>query len=135
MIYPVFAYTSNLIMHTILIVEDEPSIRRFAALNLRARGYDVLEAASGEEALSEMRTHTPNMLLLDIWMPGMSGLDVLSEMSGDPTLARIPVVVFTAATNVEAIPREEYPNIADVLAKPVSAMRLVETVAHTLSLS
>ncbi len=120
-------------MQTILIVEDEPSIRRFAALNLRARGYDVLEAASGEEGLVEMRAHAPNMLLLDIWMPGISGLDVLSEMSGDPALARIPVVIFTAAINVETISREEYPNIADVLAKPISVMQLVETVAHTLN--
>jgi two-component system KDP operon response regulator KdpE len=78
----------------VLVVDDDPSIVRVVAANLRARGYDVLTAASGEAALTVVETHQPNCIVLDLGLPGIDGLEVLRRLR---TWATTPVVILTAA--------------------------------------
>jgi two-component system KDP operon response regulator KdpE len=77
----------------VLVVDDDPSIVRVVAANLRARGYDVLTVACGEAALTAVETHQPDCIVLDIGLPGIDGLEVLRRLR---TWATTPVVILTA---------------------------------------
>ncbi|MBN1312087.1 MAG: response regulator [Anaerolineae bacterium] len=118
---------------TVLIVEDEANIRKFASVNLVARGYDVVEADNARDGLNHLRGMQPDLLILDIRMPGMSGMDLLEIMSQEPDTSSIPVVVITASESAaDSMLGSAYPHIAEVLIKPVSAPRLIEIVASVL---
>jgi two-component system, OmpR family, KDP operon response regulator KdpE len=77
----------------VLVVDDEPSILRVVAANLRARGYETLTAASGEAALTMIETQQPDCIVLDLGLPGIGGLEVLRRLR---TWAATPVVILTA---------------------------------------
>jgi two-component system KDP operon response regulator KdpE len=77
----------------VLVVDDEPSIVRVVAANLRARGYEALTAASGEAALTLIETQQPDCIVLDLRLPGVDGLEVLRRLR---TRATTPVVILTA---------------------------------------
>lgn len=115
-------------MPTVLIVEDEVYIRQFVAVNLQARGYNILEAANAEDGLQQIRKHMPNALVLDIKLPGMSGWDMLRSISADPELPLIPVIVMTASSLHEYTDGEQYTNIVQKLLKPVSVTDLLDAV-------
>jgi CheY-like chemotaxis protein len=80
----------------VLVVDDDPSIRRMMIASLRREGYDFFEAANGREALEIMRRERPSVVLLDLMMPIVSGWDVLKERASDPDLYTIPVIVVSA---------------------------------------
>jgi two-component system KDP operon response regulator KdpE len=77
----------------VLVVDDEPPMVRVLAANLRARGYEVFTAASGEAALTAVETHQPDCIVLDLGLPGVDGLEVLRRLR---TWAMTPVVILTA---------------------------------------
>ena len=80
----------------ILVVEDHPQIGRAVCLILEAEGHDVTLVASGEQALSFLDGPRPRLVLLDVSLPGISGLDVLRRMRARPDLRDVPVIVDTA---------------------------------------
>ncbi|MBI3964976.1 MAG: response regulator [Chloroflexi bacterium] len=117
----------------IVVADDEADIRRLIAFTLRRRGYLVLEASSGDAALELIRAERPDLVVLDVMMPGLTGLEVAQALALDPTTAGIPVVMLSArgqVTEVEAgiasgartylvkpfIPQELAARIADILA-------------------
>ena len=112
-------------MARVLVVEDEVNIRQFVAVNLKVRGYDVIEAASAEEGLQQLRSHAPEALILDIKLPGMSGWDMLKEVSANPELPEIPVIILTASALVAHPDEHAYTNIIAKLIKPVSTTDLI----------
>ena len=81
---------------TVLVVDDDPNIRRMIVAALRREGYDFLEAPNGRDALDVMRTQHPDVVVLDLMMPVLSGWDVLRERQQDPVLSRIPVIIVSA---------------------------------------
>jgi len=85
----------------VLVVDDDPSIRRMIMAALRRDGYSFSEAANGKEALEAMRGDPPDIVILDLMMPIVSGWDVLRERSGDPDLISIPVIVVSANRSAE----------------------------------
>ena len=87
----------------VLVVDDDPSIRRMiiAALKRGDIVYDFLEAANGQEALNQMRSAHPEVVLLDLMMPVVSGWDVLRERADDAELRAIPVIVVSANRDPE----------------------------------
>jgi two-component system, OmpR family, KDP operon response regulator KdpE len=82
-----------MIRQVILVVDDEGAMRKLLALNLAARGYTVLEATDGSEALQRLAEHTVDLLLLDISLPGPNGLQVLEAVRRDQ---RVPVLMLSA---------------------------------------
>ncbi len=82
----------------ILITDDDQRLRRALAITLKAQGFDVTEAASGEECLTALRRERPHALVLDLGLPGMSGQQVLSHLREDPDLQSLPVIVVTGQT-------------------------------------
>ena len=88
---------------SILVVDDDPSIRKMviAALKRDGPAYSFTEASNGRDALDVMRDHLPDVVVLDLMMPIVSGWDVLRERAGDEELRKIPVIVVSANRDPE----------------------------------
>ncbi|MDR2706934.1 MAG: response regulator transcription factor [Planctomycetaceae bacterium] len=80
----------------ILVIEDEKDILSMVRLRLESRGFNVFTAESGELALQWMAEHKPDLILLDLMLPGISGLDVLKQIRTDRNLAQIPILIVSA---------------------------------------
>jgi len=109
----------------ILVVEDEDDIRRLVVLHLRREGFDVHEAADGEEALEQARRVRPKVVLLDLNMPKLSGTDVCAALRADPELNAVYVIMLTARSQ-EADRIEGFlVGADDYVTKPFSPKELV----------
>ena len=86
---------------TILIVDDEADLLELIEYNLKREGYNVLKAENGAEGLRLARKHHPDLVLLDIMMPRMTGTDVLRAMKDEPELRGVPVIFLTARADEE----------------------------------
>ncbi len=120
-------------MTTVLVVEDEPNVRKLVTVNLSSRGYTVLEATDAPQALDVLRTAAPDLMILDIKLPEITGWDLLSQIAADPNKAvQFPVLVMTASIMEAQVDRIRYPNVVDVLLKPFSATRLMTAIERAL---
>lgn len=81
---------------TVLIADDEPSMRLLVRATIESDQYEVLEAADGDEAWAMIKQHKPSVVLLDVQMPGRTGLEVLGMIRSDPTLVATRVIMLTA---------------------------------------
>lgn len=92
-------------MARIVVADDEADIRRLIVFTLRRKGHEIFEATAGDLALVLIRQEHPDLCVLDVMMPGMSGIEVAHELGTDPGTASIPVVILSArgqVTEVEA---------------------------------
>jgi len=116
----------------ILIADDEPDVVDLVAANLRTAGYDVSKAHDGPSALTAVRGEMPNLLVLDLMLPGMSGLEVCRALKADPATSAIPIVMLTAkAEEVDRIVGLEL-GADDYITKPFSPRELVLRVKSVL---
>lgn len=83
-------------MGRVLVVDDEPDVLLLCRLNLQQRGHELLEAADGSTALEIARELHPDVIVLDLMLPGISGYDVLEALQRDAETTNIPVLVLTA---------------------------------------
>lgn len=83
-------------MPLVLVVDDEPHIRRLVAFSLEKRGHRVLEAADGPSGIATAYAEMPDVILMDVMMPMMSGFEALDRLKADPATAGIPVVMLSA---------------------------------------
>lgn len=88
-------------MARVLIVEDDPLISRMYETVFKFEGFEVDVARDGEEGMESIKKHKPSLILLDIMMPKMSGIDVLKELKGNPKTKTIPVVVLTNLSSMK----------------------------------
>ncbi len=113
----------------ILCVEDEADIRTVAELALASvGGFTVLLCASGAEAIEKARAFKPDLMLLDVMMPGMDGPDTLKALRALPGLKAVPAVFLTAKALPSEIARYKKLGALDVIAKPFDPMTLAENV-------
>ena len=116
-------------LQTLLYVDDEPDIRQIVQMALGlAPGLSIHTGDSGENALSLARTLQPDLVLLDVMMPGLDGPGTLTRMRTDPALARIPVVFMTAKAMPQEVARFRELGAAGVIAKPFDPMKLAQQV-------
>jgi two-component system KDP operon response regulator KdpE len=111
----------------VLVVDDEPAILRILRINLRLSGYDVITTISGEEALHLVESQQPDIMLLDLLMTPMSGLDVLKKLR---TFSQVPVIVLTGRGDKAAVAFREGAN--DVLVKPFKPEELTKKIRTLL---
>ncbi|HXR40754.1 MAG TPA: response regulator, partial [Acidothermaceae bacterium] len=81
---------------TILVVDDDADIRRFVEMNLRLEGYRVVTAADGAMALAMVATDVPDLVLLDVMMPGVDGIEVTRRLRADSRTSTMPIIMLTA---------------------------------------
>jgi diguanylate cyclase (GGDEF)-like protein len=113
---------------TVLVVEDSPTARAVLRKSLVAHGFAVTEAFDGEEALSQARATTFDVILLDVEMPKLDGYQVISELKADPELQSIPVVFLTGRETVEDVAKGLRLGAHDYLRKPFEEIELVARV-------
>lgn len=116
----------------ILIVEDHPTMREAMRLVLEGEGFTIDEAADGERALELVRADPPDLVFLDMNIPGPSGADVLGELRADPATAGVRVIVVTA-DGEEGRGRAIAMGADEYFTKPFSPITLLQTVEQVLS--
>jgi two-component system alkaline phosphatase synthesis response regulator PhoP len=109
----------------IVVVDDEEDIVELLTFNLTKEGYDVSSASTGEEALSLARTESPDLILLDLMLPGMDGLEVARRLKGEPSTKNIPIVMLTAKGEESDIVTGLELGADDYITKPFSRKVLV----------
>ena len=82
-------------MVKILIIEDDKFLRELISQKLEREGYDICEAIDGEEGIKEVKKENPDLVLLDLILPGIDGFEVLAQMKKEPALAKIPVIILS----------------------------------------
>ena len=103
----------------VLVIDDEPTQRMLSREALEQRGYRVEEADSGEAGLELAREFKPDLILLDVMMPGMDGFEVCRRIRIDPDLHRTPVVIVTALEDLDSIEIGFKAGATDFIAKPI----------------
>lgn len=116
-------------MATVLIIDDSLVIRAVVRSHLEAEGYRVIEAEDGAGALELCRQSPPDVVLLDIEMPGLDGYQVLAELKADPQLGDLPVVFLTTLTGMADVLKGLRGGAHDYLKKPFEPAELVARVA------
>jgi DNA-binding response OmpR family regulator len=111
----------------VLVVDDEPAILKILGIKLRISGYDVVTASSGEEALALIRSTRPDIILLDVIMPGIDGFEVLQQVRA---VSELPVIVFSARP--ENGHRAFTLGASDFLAKPLDVEEMVGRIGRLL---
>ena len=92
-------------MTKILIIEDDKFLRELIVMKLKKESYDVLDAVDGEEGIKKIREEKPDIILLDLILPGIDGFEVLSQIKSDPTVSSIPVIILSNLGQKEDIER------------------------------
>jgi DNA-binding response OmpR family regulator len=113
---------------TILVVEDDPDLRSFYRLALTTAGYQVVPVPDGVDALRFTETYLPDLVILDISLPRLSGRDVLQELKASPDTNHIPVLIVTGTDMHDLAPGD----FACILPKPVTADTLLRAVRQCL---
>lgn len=109
---------------TVLVVDDFDDMRTILKLWLERRGYRVVEAADGENALQVAREERPRVILMDIGMPRRSGISAAYKIQKDPELRRIPIVAITAYETADLHDAAMEAGCVDCLCKPVDGVEL-----------
>lgn len=120
-------------MARILIAEDEPDIRELVAFTLRFAGHEVITTSNGEEALQQASLVTPDIILMDVRMPKMTGYDACRAMKADPDLQDIPVVFLSAKGQDAEIQTGLNAGAEEYLLKPFAPDQLAERVKAILA--
>ncbi len=116
----------------ILYVEDEADIREVAEFALEGEGFELLLCASGEEALQKVLNFSPDMILLDVMMPGMDGPTTLKRLRELPAMEKVPIVFLTAKIQPNEISQFLGLGAVDVISKPFDAMKLADLIREIL---
>jgi DNA-binding response OmpR family regulator len=116
----------------ILVIDDEEDFSFFTRKNLQRSNYEVIIAASGEDGLRIAQTSQPDVILLDIMMPGMNGFEVLHKLKEDPLTNTIPVVMLTGKDDETSHQQAAQLKNADYIVKPVEIEELHKRIEQAL---
>ena len=117
---------------TVIVVDDHPAVRELCRIGLEAAGLRVIEAADGVEALELIRRERPDLILLDIMMPRLSGWEVAAELLNEPSMNDIPIIFISALTGLHERKRASVLGAFDYLTKPLDPAELAKNVTEAL---
>ena len=118
----------------ILCIEDEAEMIELMRLVLEREGFEVRGAMGGEQGLKAMRQEKPDLILLDLMMPGIDGWEVYRQMRADKELAEIPVIIVTAkAQSIDKVLGLQVAKVADYITKPFGPKELVGSIERVLA--
>jgi len=113
----------------LLLVEDSDDLRHLFARVLRGHGFEVVEASDGYEALDRLAEFVPEVVVTDVMMPGMDGVELIRRIRAMPATAEVPVVAMSAAPTPEAEREALRAGAEDLLPKPLDSQTLLERLA------
>ncbi len=119
-------------MTSVLVVDDDPGILALVSYKLSSSGFEVETVPSGEAALDRVTTNPPALVLLDVLMPGLSGLEVLQRIRSRDETARLPVIMLTAKAQESDVERGFELGADEYVVKPFSPRELVSRVNAVL---
>ena len=119
-------------MARILVVEDEKQISDMIAFKLRNSGHQVIQAHDGEQAIDLAKGHLPDLVMLDVMMPGIGGFEVLRRLKIDPALRAVPVIMVTAKGHERDVLSGLQGGAVDYVVKPFSLKELAARVELAL---
>jgi DNA-binding response OmpR family regulator len=114
---------------TILVVDDDPVIQKLLAVNFEMEGYRVVTAGDGVEGLERVASDHPDLVLLDVMMPRMDGLEVARRLKSDPVTAAIPILLLSAKAQSADVLGGLDAGADDYVTKPFDPLELLEKVA------
>jgi DNA-binding response OmpR family regulator len=120
-------------MAKILIAEDEPDIRELITFTLKYAGHEVVVTSNGEEALEKIAIEKPDLVLLDVRMPRLSGYETCRQIKADPNLSKIPVVFLSAKGQESEVNTGMEAGAVEYILKPFSPDELMERVGIILN--
>jgi|SRR4051812_16623012 CheY-like chemotaxis protein len=112
----------------ILVVEDHPDIRRLLTLSLRSQGYETIETNTGSTAVTLVLSEKPDLVLLDLSLPDLSGLELARTIKQNPQTTEIPLVALSGYTGSDIANQALEAGMAEYLVKPTETKRLVEVI-------
>ncbi|RMF91223.1 MAG: response regulator [Methanobacteriota archaeon] len=120
-------------MALIMVVDDEPDILYLVSKMLRKEGHEVIEALNGKQALEKLKERRPDLILLDVMMPGLNGWEVSKKIKSDPEYRSIPVAMLTVKSSEEDMEKSfMYANCDAHIAKPIIREKMLNTVRWLL---
>ena len=122
------------IRRTVIIADDEPSLRLLVHTTIGTDDYNVIEACNGDEAWSLIQEHRPSLVILDIRMPGRTGLDILRAIKSDPNLTGTRVILLTASAQESDVRAGLVAGADSYLTKPFSPVDLLSRLDEALEL-
>jgi DNA-binding response OmpR family regulator len=120
---------------SVLIVDDEPMARTLLRLMLVRAGFNVSEAEDGYDALKKVRQSQPDIVLLDVMMPGMDGFTVCETLRNEKDTASLPVIMLSAKTDLDSINKGLRVGATKYLTKPISPEELTRQVREVLDVN
>lgn len=115
-------------MKKLLMADDESGVRSLVRMTFESEAYEILEASDGNQALKLAREHQPDVVLLDVAMPGMSGFDVCRSLKEDPETQQIKVIMLTARAQQMDMEEGQKSGADDYFTKPFSPVVLMKKV-------
>ena len=122
-------------MRRVLVVDDEPTARTMLRLILVRAGFEVVEAQDGTEALEEVQRQMPDLMILDIMMPGIDGFEVCQILRSQDETADLPIIMLSARADAESVNRGLLIGATKYLTKPVMPDELTRHVREVLNVS
>ena len=122
-------------MARIVVADDDADIRDLVAFKLQQVGHEVVAVGDGASAVKECQAQVPDLVVLDVMMPGMSGLDACRALRQDPAMATVPVILLTARAQESDIEQGFNAGADDYVVKPFSPRELASRVAAVLQRS
>jgi two-component system phosphate regulon response regulator PhoB len=119
---------------TVLVVDDDPVIVNLLQVNFEIEGYDVLAATGGEAGLAQARAGSPDLIVLDVMMPGIDGLEVARRLRADDQTRSIPIILLSAKAQAADV-QAGLAVADDYITKPFEPLELLDRVASMLSRS
>lgn len=119
---------------SVLVVDDEPMARKMLRLILVRAGFDVFEAKDGYQALSDIKLNIPDLVILDVMMPGIDGFEVCETLRDDDKTAELPIIMLSAKADIESVNKGLHLGATKYLTKPVTPDDLTRHVREVLSI-
>lgn len=117
---------------SVLVVDDEPMARTLLRLMLVRAGFDVVEAEDGFDALDKLKDGRPDVMILDVMMPGIDGFSVCETVRAAPSTAQLPIIMLSAKTDLESVNKGLRLGADKYLTKPISPEELTRQVRDVL---
>jgi two-component system alkaline phosphatase synthesis response regulator PhoP len=117
----------------ILVIDDDPVGLRYVRFTLEKHGYQVMTASNGLEGLRKARTEEPDLVILDIMLPGMDGYEICHRLRAEPATARLPILMFSARSQDKDKAVGQQVGADDYLTKPAEPSEIIRRVESLLS--